>query len=134
MWGLHSGPATSFRGAAVGLSSRADNEDLPDGSFIQARLLPDPSARARLDRLYFIIFPARDGLSAGVECAAVLGDGSRGEPGGIISGITVREAAKPGWTVMRARNPRPLGAIPGSGERSTVVGNVPAAKARFTLQ
>jgi hypothetical protein len=39
MWGLHSGPATSFRGAAVGLSSRADNEDLPDGSFIQARLL-----------------------------------------------------------------------------------------------
>ena len=66
---------------------------------------------------------------AGVECVAVLGDGSRGDPGGIISGITVREAAKPGWTAMRARNPRPLGAIPGSGERSTVVGNGPAEKA-----
>ena len=26
MWGLHSGPATSFRGAAGGLSSRADND------------------------------------------------------------------------------------------------------------
>jgi hypothetical protein len=86
-------------------------------------------ARARSDRLYFISFPARDGRSAGIECAVVLGDGSRGDPGGIISGITVREVAKPGWTVMRARNPRPLGAIPGSGERSTVVGNVPAAKA-----
>jgi len=50
-------------------------------------------------------------------------------PGGIISGVTVREAAKPGWALMRAGNPRPLGAIPGSGERSTVVGNGPAEKA-----
>ena len=113
----------------VGLPRRADDEDLPDETVYPGHALTDPTAGQRSDRFYFINFPAGDGLSAGVECVAVLGNGRRANPGGIISGVTVREAAKPGWALMRACNPRPLGAIPGSGERSTVVGNGPAEKA-----
>src|ERR1700724_2174482 len=113
----------------VGLPRRADDEDLPDEPVYPGHALTDPTAGQRSDRFYFINFPAGDALSAGVECAAVVGNGRRANPGGIISGVTVREAAKPGWALMRAGNPRPLGAIPGSGERSTVVGNGPAEKA-----
>jgi hypothetical protein len=113
----------------VGLPRRADDEDLPDETVYPGHALTDRTAGQRSDRFYFINFPAGDGLSAGVEGAAVLGNGRRANPGGIISGVTVREAAKPGWALMRAGNPRPLGAIPGSGERSTVVGNGPAEKA-----
>jgi len=127
--GSHTRPATSFRGAAGRLPRRADDDDLPDETVYPGYALTDPTAGQRSDRFYFINFPAGDGLSAGVECAAVLGNGRRANPGGIISGVTVREAAKPGWALMRACNPRPLGAIPGSGERSTVVGNGPAEKA-----
>jgi len=113
----------------VGLPRRADDEDLPDETVYPGHALTDRTAGQRSDRFYFINFPAGDGLFAGVECAAVVGNGRRANPGGIISGVTVREAAKPGWALMRACNPRPLGAIPGSGERSTVVGNGPAEKA-----
>jgi hypothetical protein len=113
----------------VGSSSRADDEDLTDGIFYPGHARTDSRAEQRSDRFYFINFPARDGLSAGVECTALPGNDNRDNPGRIISGGTVREAAKPGWALMRAGNPRPLVAIPGSGERSTVVGNGPAEKA-----
>jgi hypothetical protein len=88
----------------VGLPRRADDEDLPDETVYPGHALTDPTAGQRSDRFYFINFPAGDGLSAGVECAAVLGNGRRANPGGIISGVTVREAAKPGWALMRACN------------------------------
>jgi hypothetical protein len=90
----------------VGLPRRADDEDLPDETVYPGHALTDPTAGQRSDRFYFINFPAGDGLSAGVECAAVLGNGRRANPGGIIFGVTVREAAKSGWALMRACNPR----------------------------
>ena len=61
----------------VGLPRRADDEDLPDETVYPGHALTDPKAGQRSDRFYFINFPAGDGLSAGVECAAVLGNGRR---------------------------------------------------------
>ena len=59
------------------LRGRADDEDLPDETVYPGHALTDPTAGQRSDRFYFINFPAGDGLSAGVECAAVLGNGRR---------------------------------------------------------
>ena len=60
----------------VGLPRRADEEDLPDETVYPGHALTDPTAGQRSDRFYFKNFPAGDGLSAGVECAAVLATGS----------------------------------------------------------
>jgi len=125
-------PATSFRGAAGRLyPGAADDEDLPDETVYPGHALTDRTAGQRSDRFYFINFPAGDGLSAGVEGAGgprqrQASQSRRHHPPASRS----EEAAKPGWGVeCEPANPRPLGAIPGSGERSTVVGNGPAEKA-----
>ena len=60
----------------VGLPRRADDEDLPDEPVYPGHALTDATAGQRSDRFYFKNFPAGDGLSAGVECAAVLATGS----------------------------------------------------------